>query len=133
MKCLFSFQIIAALRLIIETGLHYYGMNRTEALKLFDDYAWETSDIAHKEITRYQSLQGHSVSYMVGQTALLKARTFAEKELGSNFSLPEFHYQILHQGELTLDYLDRYTHHYVACVKSNNDPEGQGCDDVLGK
>ena len=48
----FFFQILRALRLVIDTGLHYKGMKRDEALKMFADYAWDESDFARKEVTK---------------------------------------------------------------------------------
>ena len=46
------FQILRALRLVIDTGLHYKGMKRDDALKMFADYAWDESDFARKEVTK---------------------------------------------------------------------------------
>ncbi|XP_001640303.2 uncharacterized protein LOC5520476 [Nematostella vectensis] len=106
-------QIMNALRLVIETGLHSFGMDRTTAIRLFDEYAWDSSDLASKEVTRYQSMMGQGVSYMIGQNAFKNARKYAEDKLGSRFSIREFHYQVLHQGELTFDYLEKYVQHYV--------------------
>ncbi|EDO28802.1 predicted protein, partial [Nematostella vectensis] len=105
--------IMNALRLVIETGLHSFGMDRTTAIRLFDEYAWDSSDLASKEVTRYQSMMGQGVSYMIGQNAFKNARKYAEDKLGSRFSIREFHYQVLHQGELTFDYLEKYVQHYV--------------------
>lgn len=130
-----SWQIMGALRLIIETGLHSTGMTRSAALKLFHENAWEIGDIATKELTRYQSVQGHSVSYVVGQTAFLEARDRAEKELGTNFSLKDFHYYILREGEVPLPYLDHVVERYIKCTKyrSSADIESdarESCEDV---
>ena len=43
-------QVWRALRLIVDTGLHYVGMKRDEALKYFSDYAWDDTDLAKKEV-----------------------------------------------------------------------------------
>ena len=36
--------------MIVDTGLHYTGMKRDEAIKLFADNAWDDSDFTHKEV-----------------------------------------------------------------------------------
>ena len=43
-------QVWRALRLIVDTGLHYVGMSREQALKYFSDYAWDDTDLAKKEV-----------------------------------------------------------------------------------
>lgn len=121
---------MGALRLVIETGLHSMGMSRSAAIQLFKEHAWETGDIATKEITRYQSVQGHSVSYIIGQTAFMKARALAQKELGSKFSLKDFHYHILRQGEVPLPYLDHVIGRYINCSK---DLTTNHIDNYIGK
>ena len=44
------FKIWRAVRLIVDTGLHYTGMKRDEAIKLFADNAWDDSDFTRKEV-----------------------------------------------------------------------------------
>ena len=117
---------MTVLRAIIDVGLHSGGMTRDEALELFDKYAWETSDLASKEVTRYQSSPGQATSYIVGQLAIMKARKRSEKCLGVHFSLPEFHYQVLHQGEIPLEYLQQNINNYVHCTL---DTKSTSCQD----
>ena len=47
----FSVQIWRAVRMIVDTGLHYTGMKRDEAIKLFADKAWDDSDFTRKEVS----------------------------------------------------------------------------------
>ena len=44
------FQIWRALRFIVDTGLHYKGMKRDEAIKMFQDYLWDNTDLPDKEV-----------------------------------------------------------------------------------
>jgi hypothetical protein len=84
---------------------------------MFEDYAWDTSDFAVKEVTRYQSDPGQATAYMLGRLALIKLRKKAEKELGSKFSLKDFHYQVLKQGSAPLEFLNSHIGRYIKCVK----------------
>ena len=107
-----------AVRLVVDTGLHYQNMNRTTALKYFADYAFDTSDKAQKEITRYQSDPGQATSYMVGQLRLIQIREYVKRELGSKFNLKDFHFYLLAQGSSPLSYLEESMKEYVRCVKN---------------
>ena len=112
----------------MDSGLHYEGFSRSKALKYFADFAWDTSDVAQKEVTRYQSGSGQATAYMIGQLHIMKLREYAKKELGKKFSLKDFHYQILSQGSAPLGHLEDSIKRYVSCVKS---PDEEGCDVVL--
>ena len=79
---------------MLDSGLHSKGMSRQEGLDLLAKYAWDTSDIAQKEMTRYQSGPGQASAYMIGQLTIQKLRDYAEKTLKNDFSLKEFHYQV---------------------------------------
>ena len=39
--------------MIVDTGLHYKGMKRDEAIKLFADNAWDDSDFTRKEVNYF--------------------------------------------------------------------------------
>lgn len=89
------FQIWRALRLVVDTGLHFKGKSREWALKTFVDYAWDTSDKVEKEVTRYQSIPGQAVTYILGQLSIMELKEEAEKALGAKFNLRDFHFQVL--------------------------------------
>ena len=94
-------------------------MNRSKVLELYDKYAWENSDLATKDFTRFQSTPGFVTSYMIGQMTFMKMRQLVEGALGPDFSLPEFHYQALRQGEVPLGYLEESIQHYIECWKDS--------------
>ncbi|XP_068679121.1 uncharacterized protein [Montipora foliosa] len=123
-----KWQVWRALRLIVDTGLHYEGFTRGVALKYFADYAWDTSDTAEKEVTRYQSDPGQATAYMIGQLKIIELREYAMKELGDKFNLKDFHFYLLSQGSAPLSYLEESIREYVRCIK---DKTQEGCDIVL--
>lgn len=123
-----KWQVWRALRLIVDTGLHYKGFSRDEALRYFADYAWDTSDIAQKEVTRYQSDPGQATAYMIGQLKIMELREYTTKELGDDFSLKDFHFYLLAQGSAPISFLEDSIREYVRCAK---DKEQEGCDAVL--
>jgi len=123
-----KWQVWRALRLIVDTGLHFVGFTRDKALEYFSKYAWDDTDLARKEVTRYQSDPGQATAYMIGQLEIKKARKYANDNLGDKFSLRGFHYQVLAQGSSPLAYLSDHVKKYVACVK---DKTMEGCDVIL--
>lgn len=111
-----KWQTWRAVRLIVDTGLHSRGLTRTQALNLFEQYAWDTSDFAVKEVTRYQSDPGQATAYMLGRLALIQMRNKTETALGKKFSLQDFHYQVLSQGSAPLSFLQSHIDRYIKCA-----------------
>ena len=114
--------------MIVDTGLHYKGLNRDHALKMFQKYLWDDSDIALKEVTRYQSVPGQATSYMIGQLHIMKLREYAKKKLGKAFNLKDFHFQVLYQGSAPLSFLEESIKEYVDCALNKSK---EGCEEVL--
>ena len=81
--------------MMMDTGLHFKGYSRAWALKMFEDYAWDTSDVAVKEVTRYQSIPGQAVTYMLGQLAIMRLKDQANSTLKEKFNIKDFHYQVI--------------------------------------
>ena len=121
-------QLWRALRMIVDTGLHYKGLRRDEALHMFQKYLWDDSDIALKEVTRYQSVPGQATAYMIGQMHIIKLREYAKEKLGKAFSLKDFHLQLLYQGSAPLSFLEESIKEYVDCALNKNK---EGCEEIL--
>lgn len=120
-----KWQVWRALRLIVDTGLHFTGMTRDQAIQLFSDYAWDDTDVALKEVTRYQSGPGQATAYMIGQQAFMDMRENAQKKLGSKFDIRDFHFYLLSQGPAPLDYVAKQINNYVECTLNGTSP---GCE-----
>ena len=71
-----------ALRLIVDSGLHYQGFSRQKALDFFADFAWDESGEALREVTRYQSAPGQATAYMIGQQHINKTQRVREGNVG---------------------------------------------------
>ncbi|KAM7425170.1 hypothetical protein ABFA07_023367 [Porites harrisoni] len=95
---------------------------------MFRDKAWDNTDFTDKEVTRYQGWPGQATAYMVGRIGILKARQHATNALGEQFSLKDFHYQVLSQGSSPLAFLEEHINNYVECVKK---PDKEGCSTIL--
>ncbi len=73
-------------------------MTRQEALDYLANYAWDTTDKATKDVTRYQSNPGQATAYMIGQLEIWNLRNLTKQKLekaGKEFSEKDFHYQVI--------------------------------------
>eukprot|EP00112_Aurelia_sp_Birch-Aquarium-sp1_P011295 Seg2375.5 transcript_id=Seg2375.5/GoldUCD/mRNA.D3Y31 product="hypothetical protein" protein_id=Seg2375.5/GoldUCD/D3Y31 len=95
-----KWQLWRALRVLVDIGLHYKNMTRDEALGLFAKYAWDSTDMVKKEITRYQGTPGQATTYLVGQQVIVDARKNLESKLGDKFRCDKIHF-IYHEGHAT--------------------------------
>ena len=125
---LYFLQILHALRAAVDIDLHYYGKDVSLIREMYRKYVWEDNNFqVNKDIYRIQSTPAFVTSYMIGQLEIERVREMAEKELGEDFSLKDFHYEILREGEFPLDYLEEHIKAYIACKKN---PSGIGCEEI---
>ena len=103
-------------------------MTRERALELFKQYAWDDSDFAQKEVTRYQSNYGQATAYMIGQLDIWRLRNETENTLGDKYDIKEFHLQVLSQGSSPLQYLKSHIKKYLEC---KNDTSQEFCNIVI--
>ncbi len=102
-----SDEMLRAVRLVIDTGLHTGTMNREDAIKYFlSNVAYDTAG-ATAEVERYMAMPGQALSYKMGSMKIQELRARYEKELGSKFDLANFHDQVLNMGCLPLNVLER--------------------------
>jgi len=106
-----------ACRLVVDTGIHAFGWSREEAV---DFMAKNTALSLHEvntEIDRYISWPGQALSYKIGEIKIRELREKAEKELGGNFDIREFHEIILEKGTVTLSLLEERINNYIQAKK----------------
>ncbi len=102
-----SDQMLRAVRLVVDTGLHTGTMTRAQAIKYFlSNIAYDEAG-ATAEVERYMAVPGQALGYKIGSLKIRELRDKYSKQLGSKFSLAKFHDEILNQGCLPLDVLER--------------------------
>ena len=95
-----------AVRLVVDTGIHYFGWSRQEAIDYFKDNAAKTEADIINEIDRYIGWPGQALAYKIGQLKMLELRAKAEGELGDRFDIRAFHDELLGAGAIPLDALE---------------------------
>ena len=102
-----SDQMLRAVRLVIDSGLHTGTMTREQAIQYFLSNVAYDEGGATAEVERYMAMPGQALSYKIGALKIRELRDQYQKSLGSKFSLAKFHDEVLNQGCLPLDVLQR--------------------------
>ena len=100
-------EIHRAIRLVVDVAIHTKGMSREEAVKYMMSNEAAEEQYATMEIERYMAIPGQALGYKIGALKIREMRTRYEKQLGSKFNLADFHDNILKDGALPLDVLER--------------------------
>lgn len=112
-----SLQVWRAIRLVLDTGIHSKRWTREQAIAYFKaNSSVSETDIA-REVDRYFNWPGQATSYMVGQLKITELRARAERALGPQFDIRDFHEAVLSQGALPLDLLDEQVTRYIAAKR----------------
>jgi uncharacterized protein (DUF885 family) len=101
-----SDEMLRAMRLVVDTGLHAKGWSRERAIA----YMRENSSLADSdieaEVDRYIVYPGQALGYKIGDLRIQALRRRASQALGPRFDLREFHTRVLDGGALPLDVLE---------------------------
>ena len=95
-----------AVRLVVDTGIHYFGWDRQRAIDYFLANAAKSEADIINEIDRYIGWPGQALAYKIGQLKMLELRREAETTLGDAFDIRDFHDELLGAGALPLDVLE---------------------------
>jgi len=96
-----------AIRLVVDVGMHAQGMTREEAIKYMMANEAISEQGAVAEIERYMALPAQALSYKIGSLKIMKLRKKYERELGTRFSISQFHDELLLHGVMPLSILER--------------------------
>lgn len=99
-------ELMRAVRLVVDTGLHAQGWSREEAMRYMQKNLGFNEARAKNQIERYMVLPGQALSYKIGARKILELRQRAQQALGSKFSLPKFHAIVIGDGTLPLPILE---------------------------
>lgn len=107
-------EIVRAARLVVDTGLHAKGWSRERATAYWMDVTGASHAQAVNQIDRYLAWPGQALGYKTGALRIQALRQYAEKSLGRKFRLADFHDQVLGEGAMPVDVLERRIRTWVA-------------------
>jgi uncharacterized protein (DUF885 family) len=111
-------EMLRAIRLVVDTGLHYKHWTREQVVQYFHDHSAIDEPNVQSETNRYISWPSQALSYKMGQLKILELRARAQQQLGSQFDIREFHDQVIDSGALPLDVLEEQIDLWIAQKKA---------------
>jgi uncharacterized protein (DUF885 family) len=111
-------EMLRAVRLVVDTGLHSMDWSREQAIKYFEENTGNPPHDIEVEVDRYIVWPSQALGYKIGQLKIRELRSYAEKELGQKFDLRAFHDEVLKNGALPMSILETQMKEWVAKEKS---------------
>jgi uncharacterized protein (DUF885 family) len=107
-------EMLRAMRLVVDTGLHEKGWTRDQAIRyMLDNSTLAESDVV-SEVERYVVWPGQALGYKVGDLRIQGLRRKAEQALGEKFDVRDFHRELLCDGAVPLDVLEAKVDRWIA-------------------
>ena len=111
------YEMWRAVRLVVDTGMHAKGWTRQQAI----DYMLANTGLAEQnvvsEVDRYITYPGQATSYKHGELKIRELRKRAEKALGAEFDLRQFHVEVLEGGSLPLSVLEAKIDRWISSLE----------------
>jgi len=96
-----------AIRLVVDAGMHSKSMSREEAIKFMMDNEPLSEEGTIAEIERYMAIPAQALSYKIGALKIKEIRERLTKQLGAKFKLSDFHDELLKDGNMPLEVLEK--------------------------
>jgi len=107
-------EMLRAMRLVVDTGLHSKGWTRDQAIEYMLANSGMGRTDATTEVERYIAIPSQALAYKVGALKIQELRAKAEAALGDRFDIKAFHEQVLGTGALPLPVLEAKIDRWIA-------------------
>ena len=114
-----SDEMLRAMRLVVDTGIHAKGWTREQAIQYMLDHSNMGKTDVTAEVERYIAIPGQATAYKIGSLTIQRLRRKAEAELGPKFDIREFHAQVLMTGALPLAILEQKIDRWIGAKKAS--------------
>jgi uncharacterized protein (DUF885 family) len=109
-----SYEMWRACRLVVDTGMHYLGWTREQAIEFMAANTALTLHNIRAEVDRYIAWPGQALAYKIGELKIRELRALAEDRLGPRFDVRAFHDVVLGGGAVPLDVLEETVQLWLA-------------------
>ena len=114
-----NLELMRAVRLVVDTGIHSEGWTREQAVAYFRESGAGDEPTIQAEIDRYIAWPAQGLSYQIGKLKILDLRDRAKQQLGPHFDIRAFHDEILSGGSLPLDMLEARVDNWIGSQLPN--------------
>ena len=111
--------MLRAIRLVVDTGLHYKHWTRQQVVDFFHEHSPEDEVSVQSETDRYIADPAQALGYKIGQLEILELRQYAKDQLGDKFEIRAFHDELLNGGALPMDVLKERMQEWVEIQKTS--------------
>lgn len=108
-----SMEAWRASRLVVDTGIHWMGWSRKQAIDYMTDNTALSPHNIVAEVDRYIGWPGQALAYKMGELAISRIRRQAEERLGDRFDIRRFHDRVLEAGSVPLPLLERRVNSWI--------------------
>ncbi len=115
-----TYEMWRACRLVVDTGLHWYGWSREDAEGCLLENSALAPHNVRTEVSRYISWPGQALAYKTGELLIRQLRSDAEAALGDAFDLRAFHDRILDEGAMPLSALEEKMRDWIVDVQEGS-------------
>ncbi|MEP7210841.1 MAG: DUF885 domain-containing protein [Alphaproteobacteria bacterium] len=107
-------EMFRATRLVVDTGMHAKRWSREQAIAYMRAKTGMTVSEVTREVERYVVWPGQACAYTIGELTILRLRAKAKAALGDRFDIRQFHQQVIGNGGMPLDVLERVIDDWIA-------------------
>lgn len=113
-----SEELLRAVRLVLDTGVHYRRWTRQQMVDFFHEHTSNDEPDLQAETDRYIVFPGQALGYKLGQLEIRRLREQAQTQLGSHYDVRAFHDEILNGGALPLDVMEERLNGWIAAQRN---------------
>jgi uncharacterized protein (DUF885 family) len=99
-------EMLRAMRLVIDTGLHAKGWTREQGIAYMLENSAQSERDCIAEVERYIVIAGQALAYKIGDLTLQRLRSTAQETLKARFDIRDFHDEVLNTGALPMAVLE---------------------------
>jgi uncharacterized protein (DUF885 family) len=114
-----TFEMWRACRLVVDTGLHWYGWSVEQAESCLLENSALAPHNVRTEVARYVSWPGQALAYKTGELLMRRLRAEAEAALGEDFDIRAFHDHLLADGGMPLAALEARMRAWIEARKAD--------------
>lgn len=107
-------EMLRAMRLVVDTGIHAKGWGRDQAIAYMLDHSAMPKTDATAEVERYIAIPGQALAYKIGQLTILRLKAEAQAKQGAAFDPRAFHAAVLDSGALPMPVLEAKVRGWIA-------------------
>lgn len=108
-----TMEVWRAGRLVVDTGIHYKGWTRDQAIEFLRTNSAMSLKNIRAEVDRYIGWPGQALAYKTGELKIRELRARAEEKLGDRFDVRDFHDTVLKNGAVPLTVLERLIDEWI--------------------